>query len=315
MLANIFIPSISPESLRVIGVHKGGFGRVYVVEAENAERYAIKTLKWEEGYEKAELRQEALTLAKMPHHPHVMDVIGIEWIDAAPFIILPYCERSLADAMTAKLPRATVRRYLEQIASGLQFLHEQVRILHRDLKPTNVLLDANGNCRISDFGLSKYLSKPSPGGLWQHAFVTGHTGTIVYMSPEHFVSGQLTVKSDVFAVGIMLYEMLFRKHPFVRNTLEATARSILFEQPRFPFLSRYNALAKICKLCLAKNPEARPTAADILQQLTDEAVPELGRPPSFDLEGTINRATTFLQAGDITRAEMLLLSCLEHQPW
>ncbi len=288
---------------------------MYVIEAADGSRYAIKTLKWEQEHDRGKLRQEALTLADIPHHPHVMDILGVEWVDGDPFIVLPYCERSLSDVLNVRVPPDVIRRYLRQIASGLCHLHDEVGILHLDLKPPNVLLDAEGNCLLSDFGLSKCFPQPSPSGVWQDVFMSGLTGTVAYMSPEHFVSGRLSAKSDVFAMGIMLYEMIVGKHPFLRSSLEATARSILFEEPPFPFFGRRDHLVKICRQCLAKSPDRRPTAADALRLLDCKCARALSKHRPFDLAGNINRASTYLQAGDAGKAESLLLSCLQNQPW
>ena len=311
----IFIPSISPGPLRVVTAHEGGFSRVYIVESEDNSYYAIKTLKWEQGHDKNQLRQEALKLAAIPHHPHIIDIIGIEWIDGHPFMILPYYRCSLADTMSGRLDRDIIRQYAKGIASGLSFLHDHVGILHLDLKPQNVLLDSEGKCLLSDFGLSRCLPKPSPYGLWKDVFVSGLTGTIAYMSPEHFVSGQLSAKSDVFAMGVILYEMITRKHPFMRSSMEATVRSILFKKPKFPFFSRESGLVKICKQCLDKNPEHRPSAKDLVHLLNSGTAADVEKIRSLDLSSTINRATAYLEGGDINKAEELLLLCLQHQPW
>ena len=95
----------------------------------------------------------------------------------------------------------------------------------------------------------------------------------------------------------------------------ATSRSILFEDPPFPVFGRSDPLVKICRQCLAKSPDLRPTAADALRLLDGKCACAPSKQGSFDLAGNMNRASAYLQAGDAGKAETLLLSCLQNQPW
>lgn len=311
----VFVPLISPRPVRVLSSHEGGFGRVFVIEAYDMQKYAIKTLKWDLGLDRQQLREEALKLAGIPHHPNVIDILGIEWIEESPYIILPWCKSTLADVMGKRLGGEMISRYAHEMATGLAFLHDKLQVLHLDLKPANVLIDKDGKCLLSDFGLSRCFPKPALTGLRHNVFVSGVTGTIAYMSPEHFLTNRLSAKSDVFALGIILYEMLYSKHPFLKSTMEATVRSILRDEPRFSFFDRTGVIEKLCRQCLAKNPDDRPHAKDIVHSLQTGFGIEAAIAPSFDLPGTINRAGAYINASEPKKAEELLLLCLRHRPW
>jgi len=204
-----------------------------------------------------------------------------------------------------------------QVSDGLDFLHREANLLHLDLKPSNVLLSKDGKCLLSDFGLAKHLPQPRPTGIHRDLFTSGIMGTLAYMSPEHFVSKKLTNKSDVFALGIMMFEMITGRHPFLKPTMEATVRSILYESPTFSWLGTVKfpaALKKTCLRCLEKNPAHRLSAADVVSQISGKEQPRAEMQP-FDLPGTVNRATTLCELKDFEQAQRLLEQCIAYNPW
>ena len=172
-----------------------------------------------------------------------------------------------------------------QIADGLSAAH-RLGIFHRDLKPGNVMLTDGGVVKILDFGLARRFSAaeaefdpakprrvPNESERGSHTTYTARGGTIAYMAPEQFVTGQTSVQSDIFAVGVTLYELFSGRHPFVRPETEElqSVRAIQFADP--PSLAECcpqipAELATVIATCLQKTPSARySSAADLREAL------------------------------------------------
>ena len=172
-----------------------------------------------------------------------------------------------------------------QIADGLSAAH-RLGIFHRDLKPGNVMLTDGGVVKILDFGLARRISTaeaefdPAKPGRAKDVSkrksrmtYTAHGGTIAYMAPEQFVTGQTSVQSDIFAVGVTLYELLSGRHPFVRPESEEfqSVRAIQFAEPQ-PLSECCPQvppeLASVIATCLQKTPSGRySSAADLREAL------------------------------------------------
>jgi serine/threonine protein kinase len=311
-----FVPVLSTAPVTVVRQCQGGFGCVYVVTTENGERYAIKKLRNDDTANQNELREEALKIARLPPHPNVIKIISVVEIEGSPAIVLQYYPRSLRDVLVDGSSRETKMQLLLGIACGLKFLHETGGLLHGDLKPENVLISHGGEAVLSDFGLAKYLPKPQPTGLLQDLFVSGAVGTVAYMSPEQFITGKATQMSDIFALGIITFEMLTGTHPFLRASYGETVRSILYDSPKITRISTSSPpqIERVCLRCLAKNPAHRPTAAEVFSELRDtRSTRDETRP--FDLVANVNRATTLSELGEVEKAQSLLQLCIDQEPW
>jgi tetratricopeptide (TPR) repeat protein len=192
------------------------------------------------------------------------------------YIVMQYVPGQSLDELIARGP-ASLQLVLSvgiQIADGLQAAHT-LGIFHRDLKPQNVMLTDGGLVKILDFGLARRLPPgdagfdPSKPALAKDASVaatyTARGGTIRYMAPEQFVTGQSSVQSDVWALGVLLYELASGRHPFARPDSEdfQAIRAIQFSDP--PDLSESVPgisveLKSVIAACLEKNPGARYTS-------------------------------------------------------
>jgi eukaryotic-like serine/threonine-protein kinase len=200
------------------------------------------------------------------------------------YIVMQYVPGESLDKIIANGP-ASVQLGLSvgiQIADGLSAAH-RLGIFHRDLKPANVMLTDGGVVKILDFGLARRLStaeaefdpaKPrrDAKGPVRNTY-TARGGTIAYMAPEQFVTGQTSVQSDIFAVGVTLYELLSGRHPFVRPDAEEfqIVRAIQFADP-LPLSDTTpqvpSELASVIATCLQKTPSARySSAADLREAL------------------------------------------------
>ncbi|MEY2558506.1 MAG: eukaryotic-like serine/threonine-protein kinase, partial [Verrucomicrobiota bacterium] len=215
----------------------------------------------------ARFRREAETAARL-EHPNIVPIYHVgETADASPFFTMKYAANgSLLKArhLLGRAPRAGIQ-LMAKVARAVQYAHEQ-GVLHRDLKPGNILLDGRGEPLVSDFGLARC------GDMTSHLTValTGF-GTPGYMSPEQAdgPASQLTAAADIYALGAILFELLTGRLPFQGDTaLGVMKQSADKPAPKLrtlaPQLDR--DLETICARCLERDPSARYRSAESLAQ-------------------------------------------------
>src|SRR6202171_4752792 len=240
----------------------GGMSVVYRARQETLDRtVAIKILS-ENMAASSEFmerfRREARTSANL-RHPNVITVHDFGEDDrGVPFIVMEYIEGpTLADLMDAGLDDERIPDLLNQIAAGLDYAHVR-GVIHRDIKPGNVLLTEEGRAVLADFGLAWLLEGA------QLALTGGVIGTPEYMSPEQAAGHPFDHRADVYALGIVLYEMLVGERPFVAETpigvllqhLQDTPPSILLARPDLPA-----AVGDVLAKALVKDPADRYSSA------------------------------------------------------
>jgi Tol biopolymer transport system component len=250
----------------------GGMGEVYRArDARVGREVAVKILPAEFSSDPERLtrfEQEARASAAL-NHPNILALFDVGQHQGAPFIVSELLEGQTLRERTSGSP-LSVRKAVElaiQIAHGLAAAHEK-GIVHRDLKPENVFITSDGRAKILDFGLAK-LTQPEPtmSGISVLPTTPPQTtpgvvlGTIGYMSPEQVRGHNADHRSDIFALGALLYEMLSGRRAFGGDTQMDVMSSILKEDP--PDLSSTGdrpippALARIIDRCMEKNPAAR----------------------------------------------------------
>jgi eukaryotic-like serine/threonine-protein kinase len=223
-------------------------------------------------------------LASAIEHPNVCAIYEVGESEDEAFIAMQFVPGQSLDELIERGP-ANLQLVLSvgiQIADGLQAAHT-LGIFHRDLKPQNVMLTDGGLAKILDFGLARKLSPedarfdPARPALAKDASMaatyTARGGTIRYMAPEQFVTGHSSVQSDVWALGVILYELASGQHPFARPDAEdfQAIRAIQFLEPAnlaeiVPGISP--ELKSVIAACLEKNPGARtPSAAEVREGL------------------------------------------------
>ncbi|UCC41110.1 MAG: protein kinase, partial [Candidatus Aminicenantes bacterium] len=256
------------EILDQIG--KGGMGEVYLAQDTSLDRkVAIKFLPEEmqkDASARARLVREAKAAASLDH-PVICKVFETGEFEGKSYIVMEYIE---GQDLKEKLEEGTlsIREALQmalEIAEALEEAHEK-GIVHRDLKPANIMITPRGHVKVMDFGLAKHFLTEGEGDITQtitQQSLTEHgaiVGTLAYMSPEQARGEPVDVRSDIFSLGIILYEMTTGRHPFSKANPLETLTSILRDatppvniKPKMmnPILS------PVLRKALAKEPENR----------------------------------------------------------
>src|SRR5688572_14746219 len=237
----------------------GGMSTVYLALDETLERYvAIKVLHREMSDEPDQLerfRREARAVAQLSH-PNVVAVIDAGDDKGHPYIVFEYVEgetlKQRIDRL-GRLPLDEAAAYSIEIGRGLQAAH-LAQMVHRDVKPQNVLIDAEGRAKVTDFGIALSMEAD---GLTKTGRVLGTTD---YVSPEQAMGRDVDARSDIYSLGILLYEMLIGEVPFKAETLVGVAMKHVNEplpevQRRRPGVSA--ALASVVERATEKEPKMR----------------------------------------------------------
>ena len=273
------------ELVRRLGA--GGSGVVYLANDTLLMRPAVLKILKRGALTLEQMRTTVLREARMAsaiEHPNVCAIYEVGEEGEEAFIVMQYVPGQSLDKLIAKGPgrMQLVLSVGIQIADGLSAAHS-LGIFHRDLKPANVMLTDGGLVKILDFGLARRLNPeeaefdPSKSSLREPgpvaATYTARGGTIAYMAPEQFVTGQSSVQSDLWALGVILYELVSGRHPFARPDADEfqSIRAIQFADP--PKLDECcpqvpPELASVILCCLEKTPGERyASAADVREAL------------------------------------------------
>lgn len=261
----------------------GGMGEVYRARDTSLKRdVAIKVLTSSLSRDPDRLRRfklEAQAAAAL-NHPNILSVHHVGQQNGVPYIVTELLE---GESLRERLRRGSMRlrEALDAaiaVAKGLASAHEK-GIVHRDLKPENLFVTKDGHVKILDFGLAKLIQGPSAASVsstlsLQEQTDPGHVmGTVGYMSPEQVRGQSADTRSDIFALGCVIYEMLTGKRAFRKATSAETMSAILNEDP--PVVSQVvrsipPALERVVNRCLEKAPERRFQSASDLAFALDE---------------------------------------------
>ncbi|MEW5986993.1 MAG: serine/threonine-protein kinase, partial [Chloroflexota bacterium] len=264
---------------------EGGMAAVYKAYQPNMGRYvALKILPRHYASDPqfvARFTQEARVIANL-EHPHILPVHDFGESEGYTYLAMRLVEGgSLARLLQgAPLALTQVRQIVSQVGDALDYAHTQ-GVIHRDVKPSNILIDQRGNCLLSDFGIAKMLAGSS------HLTQTGAMlGTPAYMSPEQGMGQSLDGRSDLYSLGIILYQMVTGRIPYQAETPLAVA--IKHVNDPLPPVHRFNpavpvAVEQVILKTLAKNPADRFSSAGemvrALQLAVDSAL-AAGLPPT-----------------------------------
>jgi eukaryotic-like serine/threonine-protein kinase len=252
---------------------EGGMATVYKAYDTRLERdVALKVIRREEFGEAHLARllkrfeREAKALAKLTH-PNIVGVIDYGEYQGSPYLAMEYIPGgTLKDRTGTPMPYAEAERILLPVARALHFAHQQ-GFIHRDIKPSNILITASAEPMLGDFGITKIIEANfpdgAPGAKPQRSILTGTgvgVGTPEYMSPEQARGQEVDGRSDVYSLGIVLYELVTGRCPYEAETPIAVAAKQMYEplpRPRSLAPDLPEEVEKVLFKALAKNPEDR----------------------------------------------------------
>ncbi|XP_078171376.1 uncharacterized protein LOC144565483 [Carex rostrata] len=291
---------------------EGGFGVVYKGVLPDGREIAVKRLSRSSGQGMGELKNELLLVAKL-QHKNLVRLLGVCLEDQEKLLVYEYVpnkslDQILFDTEKRHLLDWGIRyKIISGITRGLLYLHEdsQLRIIHRDLKASNILLDADMNPKISDFGLARLF-----GGDQTQDITSRVVGTFGYMAPEYAMRGHFSVKSDVFSYGVLVLEIITGKKNSATFENDQTEDLLSFVWQHWtngtitevadPSLDQHYPRSELLRctqialLCVQDNPADRPTMSTVAVMLSSETVSlETPSRPAFCITKTSIRAGSF----------------------
>lgn len=257
-----FLPgTVLIDRYRITGLlGRGGMGEVY--KAEDLKLNQTVALKFlPEHFAEDPAAHERffgeVRTARQVSHPNVCRVFDIGEVDGAQFLSMEFIDGDDLSSLLRRIGRLPPDKALEtarQLCAGLHAVH-QAGILHRDFKPANVMIDGRGKARLTDFGIAGLESELKEGAI---------AGTPAYMSPEQITGKELTTKSDIYSLGLVLYEIFTGKRAFAGDTINELLRKHKTATPTSPseVVKDIDPIVEqVILRCLEKDPRDRPASA------------------------------------------------------
>jgi serine/threonine-protein kinase len=292
-------PSVVPERYELLGtLGQGAMGVVYKARDRELDRVvAIKTIEPQAAADveaiAARLSREAMTAARLSH-PGIVTVYDVGRHANTPYVVMEYFTGRTLTELLEEGPLAPARavHVALQVCRALAYAHAQ-GVVHRDVKSSNIMLDAAGHAKLADFGVAHVVDKP--------AHETGMMlGTPAYMAPEHAAGGAADARSDLFSLGVVLYEVLTGVRPFPGEDVAKVLHEVVHVDPVPPREKNFAvppALDAVVRRAMSKDPADRYAHATAFAEALAQAGPFGETPAIGRVLGHARRRTAVAVAG------------------
>ncbi|MEO7674265.1 MAG: serine/threonine-protein kinase [Pyrinomonadaceae bacterium] len=283
---------------------EGGMGIVYIaLDTQLGREVALKVLPefFSRDQERLQRFQREARAISLLNHPNIVTIFEIGHLEGCEFIVTEFVEgETLREKMSAsRIPFVEMLKIASQVAGALAAAHK-AGIIHRDIKPENVMLRPDGYVKVLDFGLAKMTDAtrrsisgdvPVSQRSFNHTMPGTIMGTAAYMSPEQAEGGEVDARTDIWGLGVLLYEMVSGRLPFDGPTASHTIVAIL-EQAPDPIEHASPDVLRVIATALQKNKELRYQTAEATSAALDELKHKLGYVSDQNIPGTSTKPPT-----------------------
>ncbi|BCL79850.1 serine/threonine protein kinase [Ktedonobacteria bacterium brp13] len=295
-------------------IGRGGMGVVYLaLDNRTQQQIAIKALdplmhETREGSRQAlaRFKREARIISQL-QHPHIIQLTSYIEDSGFAFIVMPYIRGGNLHTLMQRQETGTLTLtqavyYLQQMASALDYAHSH-KVIHRDLKPTNFLLDSDGRLLLADFGIARFIANPDEDDTWTQNEIITHTesilGTAEYIAPEtfHRLSRDIDKRADIYSLGIVLYQMITGSLPFRSSnifTLAEMHKSMQLPSVRSLDPSLPSGIDAILRKATAKDREQRYISALKLAETFQHIVQNTVNTPTEAIDRTRGHPLSYI---------------------
>ena len=269
--------NFGPYEIRAL-LGAGGMGQVYrAFDPRLGREIALKIIRRLAADDESALDRllREATLASALNHPNIVTIYETGIVGTDRYIAMELIEGSTLRQLAAQgLPLSRIIGIARQVAEALAVAHAS-QIIHRDIKPDNVMVRPDGYVKLLDFGLARAQPEPLRSGIDRRGAVDGPRpalilGTIGYMAPEQARGETVAAEADVFSLGVVLYELVTGRHPFMAASQLGTLNALLWETPEPPSLLNPElprAIDQLILESLQKDRRLRPGASEVMYRL------------------------------------------------
>lgn len=269
------MPSRPPTLTYIRDLGPGGFGIAKLFKTRSGELVCVKEVHYPSDVEtRNQVLNEVRSMELSCKHPNVVTYMDSWVMGSRLCIMMEYCSNGSLNTLIMKharrvmhFPLIKITHYLQELADALRFCHEDLRMVHRDIKPDNIFIDGLGSLKLGDFGMSKTLETTT-------AMCATFCGTPHFLSPEQHVGREYSFPTDIWALGCVFYQLVELREPWQGcHTFEALSRRIL-KQPEFSSLHGYPPMIIDTALWMLQvDAHLRPTASMLVEHLAPRAPP------------------------------------------